>query len=159
MAAKPGWKCKLCRQMQTRHEEPTLRVFRCKDGRTATFERFVTNHLNERRPAGTIVSGQKSLYLDRAGEITIRPDILVREGARTVLVADCKYKHVTPGEFGSHDVYQVLAYCTATNCTDGLLLYPTSELGVARQTASIVNSAVKISQLTVDLGVPRELGA
>lgn len=42
MPAKRGWKCRHCREMQTRHQEPLPGVFRCEDGTAATFERFVT---------------------------------------------------------------------------------------------------------------------
>lgn len=49
--ARPGWKCKLCRQMQTRHREKVAGTgvnFYCDDGRLGVFERFVTNP--RRRP-------------------------------------------------------------------------------------------------------------
>ena len=42
-SAKRGYKCKLCRQMQTRHREVSEGVFECDDGKVAVFERFITN--------------------------------------------------------------------------------------------------------------------
>ena len=42
MGAQRGWKCKHCREMQTRHEEQSENVFVCADGTIATFERFIT---------------------------------------------------------------------------------------------------------------------
>lgn len=50
-------------------------------------------------------------------------------GALTVLVADCKYKRLEPDQFRHHDVYQLLAYCTASNVQRGLQQWRVGPVG------------------------------
>src|SRR3712207_1089613 len=71
-----------------------------------------------------LVDDQVPIYLGRAQKVLMRPDIVVSEGETVVLVADCKYKRLEPDEFKNHDIYQMLAYCTATRVQRGLLIYP-----------------------------------
>lgn len=116
------------------------------------FEQFVTRLLQDSSPSGVRVHGHRRTYLVREHTITIDPDVVLLSDSRTIAVADCKYKQTSPNAFKNHDVYQVLAYCTALGTTTGLLLYPRHELPV-EQAASIVRSTVQIEQMTLDLGV------
>jgi len=67
-----------------------------------------------------------------------------------LLVADCKYKRVEPDGFKQHDVYQMLAYCTALGLDRGLLVYPKHAVPVDDEIA-VVNSPVRIRQRSLDL--------
>ena len=80
----------------------------------------------------------------------MRPDLVIRDRGVPRLVADCKYKRLEPDEFRHHDVYQVLAYCTAINVEQGLLVYPVHEVNV-RDEVSIRHAPVIIRQTTLDL--------
>lgn len=59
-----------------------------------------------------------------------RPDLLVRHGERTVLVADTKWKRLSPRlddtkqGISQSDVYQMMAYGRLYRCTDLVLIYP-----------------------------------
>jgi len=86
------------------------------------FERFVTQALRERAGVHTTVEDQMSTHLGHEQKVLMRPDIIVSEEGTVVLVADCKYKRLEPSEFKNHDIYQMLAYCTATGVQRGLLI-------------------------------------
>jgi 5-methylcytosine-specific restriction enzyme subunit McrC len=83
------------------------------------FEKFVTQVLRERAQDHMVVNDQVPVYLGNKQKVLMRPDIVVSEGETVVLVADCKYKRLEPDEFKNHDIYQMLAYCTATRVQRG----------------------------------------
>jgi 5-methylcytosine-specific restriction enzyme subunit McrC len=80
----------------------------------------------------------------------MRPDIVVSEGETVVLVADCKYKRHEPNEFKNHDIYQMLAYCTATRVQSGLLIYPL-HAAVIQDEVEIRNTQTAVRQVAIDL--------
>ncbi len=114
------------------------------------FEAFVTQVLRDRAPTGISVEAQVPVYLGHEKKVHMRPDLVIRDRGVPRLVADCKYKRLEPDEFRHHDVYQVLAYCTAINVEQGLLLYPVHEVNV-RDEVSIRHVPVIIRQTTLDL--------
>ena len=57
------------------------------------------------------------------GRISLRPDLVWREGSRYVFVGDAKYKSVDEESVRNADLYQMLAYVTALNLAGGLLIY------------------------------------
>ena len=54
----------------------------------------------------------------------------------------------------NHDYYQIVSYCTALGVDDGILIYPEHE-DVIDKIIPIVNSPIRIHQITVDLAKPR----
>ncbi len=129
--------------------ETTFRTFLV--DMNALFEAFVGQVLREAAPAGMAVVEQDRGFLDRDGLLAIRPDILVTADGRPALVADCKYKRQRAGEFIQHDVYQVLAYCTALGLDRGLIVYPRHE-GGERGDLAIRNHDARIRVAALDLG-------
>jgi 5-methylcytosine-specific restriction enzyme subunit McrC len=115
------------------------------------FERFVTQVLRERAGARVAVDDQVATQLGCEQKVPMRPDIVVSKGGRVGLVADCKYKRLEPGEFKNHDVYQMLAYCTAMGAQRGLLIYPVHAT-VVKDSVTIRNTDTTIRQVTIDLG-------
>jgi 5-methylcytosine-specific restriction enzyme subunit McrC len=120
------------------------------------FEKFVTQVLQERKQDNLVVDDQVPLYLGHEQKVLMQPEIVVSEGETIVLVADCKYKRLEPEEFKNHDVYQMLAYCTATRVRRGLLIYPLHE-AVTQDEVQIRNTQTVLQQVTVDL-TAREVG-
>ncbi len=120
------------------------------------FEAFITEILRERGPTGTEIRSQSQLFLGQQKRVEMRPDLMVDVDGRTVLVADCKYKRLEPDQFRHHDVYQLLAYCTASDVVRGLLIYPTHEVAV-KDEIRIRNAPIAIRQTTLDLGGQGEL--
>jgi 5-methylcytosine-specific restriction enzyme subunit McrC len=114
------------------------------------FERFVTQTLRDRARHPVSVDDQVPLHLAEGRRVDMRPDLVVRVGTRPTLVADCKYKRLEPEGFKGHDLYQILAYCTALGLDRGLLVYPRHDVPVA-DAIRVVNSAVRIRQVSLDL--------
>ena len=62
-------------------------------------------------PAGYRIGLQNSFLLDDAARLSIRPDVLIRHGAGSVVaVADIKYKEPETTAIGTSDVYQAVVY-------------------------------------------------
>jgi 5-methylcytosine-specific restriction enzyme subunit McrC len=114
------------------------------------FERFVAQILLERALDDMVIDDQVPVYLGYKRKVLMRPDIVVSEGETVVVVADCKYKRLEPDEFKNHDIYQMLAYCTATRVQRGLLIYPL-HAAVIQDEVKIRNTQTAVRQVVIDL--------
>ena len=66
--------------------------------------------------------GRRSIHLDEAHRVNLKPDMTWWESDKCVFVGDAKYKK-TDG-IGQHsDLYQLLAYVAALNLPGGMLIY------------------------------------
>jgi len=115
------------------------------------FEAFVTQLLRERAPATVTVDRQVLVHLGQNKAIRMFPDILLGRRARPTLVADCKYKRLSTTDTHGHDVYQMLAYCTAARVRRGVLIYP-AHASVAQDEVAVRHTDVRISRMAIDLG-------
>ena len=88
------------------------------------FERFVTERLRRALRGRLDVKDQHRDRLDEECTVAIRPDLLFRSGGSARFVADIKYKLTDDAASGRHpDYYQLLAYTTALNLPEGVLIY------------------------------------
>lgn len=99
------------------------------------FEQYVARTLS-RALAGTDlrVSAQGGhrdcLYEGDRGRFRTRPDLIIRQDERIVLIIDTKWKRVTPRiddpkqGVSQADVYQLMAYGQLYGCPNVMLLYP-----------------------------------
>ncbi len=117
------------------------------------FEEFVTQVLKTQIPASLTVHAQASTSLDLAGALRLRPDVLIRCGHQTVVVGDCKYKRLDAGEHRHHDLYQLLAYCTALDVHHGVLIYP---LHLAPMGTDIAFRQTDVSMSEVAINLSRD---
>lgn len=119
------------------------------------FEDFVTTALTRAfaHSGGRCVAQDTRYRLDQAGTIPLRPD-LVRYGAdgQPQAVIDAKYKAERPAGYPNADVYQLLAYCTATRLKAGHLIY--AEGGAETSAVYVPNAQVTIHRHALDLGQP-----
>jgi 5-methylcytosine-specific restriction enzyme subunit McrC len=94
------------------------------------FERFIRVALREalRLDVHTFPAAARgrSVHLDAEHEVPLEPDLSWWDGGRCVFAGDCKYKK-TRGTIPNADVYQMLAYLTALQLADGLLIYAVGE--------------------------------
>jgi 5-methylcytosine-specific restriction enzyme subunit McrC len=67
------------------------------------------------------------LCLDEADRVKLEPDLSWWEGGRCTFVGDVKYKRVKVAGVRHPDLYQLLAYVTATDLRAGLLIYAAGE--------------------------------
>jgi 5-methylcytosine-specific restriction enzyme subunit McrC len=113
-------------------------------------EGFIIQLLKARIMAPLTVHAHESTSLDLAGEVVLRPDVVIPSDHHPVLVADCKYKRLDVGEHRHHDHYQLLAYGTALDVCQGLLIYP-KHLAPVSITNVIRHSDVVMSEVAIDL--------
>jgi 5-methylcytosine-specific restriction enzyme subunit McrC len=96
----------------------------------AVFERFIRVAVREALgldvPTFPAAAGGRSVHLDTEHKIRLEPDLSWWTGSRCVFAGDCKYKK-TEGSIPNADAYQMLAYLTALQLTDGLLVYAAGE--------------------------------
>jgi len=124
------------------------------------FEKFIRGYLRQKLGKYTITG--PGFYnppgtLDVEGNIGQKPDILVRQNRRLILVLDAKYKQLhsedeDQTEMSNADINQVLAYCLSFGLPVGILVYPSHQFGVtvnARHT--IKSSSITLFTKTIDL--------
>ena len=88
------------------------------------FERFLTQRLRRALRARLEVKDQHRDRLDEQRTVAIKPDLLFRSGGSPRFVADIKYKLTDDAASGRHpDYYQLLAYTTALDLPEGVLIY------------------------------------
>jgi 5-methylcytosine-specific restriction enzyme subunit McrC len=110
------------------------------------FERFVACLLRDEL-RDTRVLPQRSTPLDQAGQVALRPDLILQRDGCPPLVLDTKYK--LPGPPVPADLYQLVTYCQALGASHGVLVYPAptdTPAMVVRQ------SALTLHALALDLG-------
>jgi len=117
------------------------------------FEDFVTKLLIDRLPRKYSVEDQHQIKLDIDGAVSLIPDVRVQERRFTILMADCKYKRTANSNYKNPDLYQVLAYCVASGCSQGLLMYPKHESDVS-DAVTVKHSGIRIDRMSIDLGLP-----
>ena len=94
------------------------------------FERFVCTALREqlRLDAKAFPTENRghTVYLDTGRFVLLKPDLSWWVAGRCVFAGDCKYKR-TVGTIPNADIYQMLAYLTALQLPEGLLIYAAGE--------------------------------
>lgn len=114
------------------------------------FEDFVCVALREAMASyGGRARLQRSLYLDVAEQVTMRPDFLWSGPNGKQVVVDAKYKAQKPEGFPNADLYQLLAYCTVLGVGDGHLVYAKGNEFASSH--AVVRSDVQIHCHTLDL--------
>ncbi|MFN8500089.1 MAG: hypothetical protein U0641_19725 [Anaerolineae bacterium] len=114
------------------------------------FEEFVAAVLKETlATAGLSVAVQPLLPLDEAGEVPLRPDVVVYDRRAPRLALDTKYK--LPGPPRPDDLYQILAYCHALGAPVGGLVFPAA---TTAPPLVVRHTGVTVYALGVDLGAP-----
>jgi 5-methylcytosine-specific restriction enzyme subunit McrC len=111
-------------------------------------------HLSERVfPQG---ASDRWLWLDKARTVRLQPDLSWWQGASCTFIGDVKYKRVKAVGVEHPDLYQLLAYVTATNLPGGLLVYAAGEGEPV--THQIVHFGKELEVVTLDLcGSPSEI--
>ena len=77
------------------------------------------------------LTGNRRIYLDKARDVKLEPDLTWWVGDDCVFVGDAKYKNVTVESVPNADLYQLLAYVTALDLPGGLLVYAKGEADTA----------------------------
>ncbi|MDQ3701765.1 MAG: McrC family protein [Chloroflexota bacterium] len=119
----------------------------------AVFETFVYVALRDvlqlRERAFPRGAQGRSLVLDQAGAVNLRPDLSWWEGGACTFVGDVKYKRIKAAGFLHADLYQLLAYTTAADVPGGLLIYAAGEEEPA--THEVLHADKRLEVATLDL--------
>ena len=87
------------------------------------FQRFTTGRLRLALRERVTVLAEPVHHLAHDAQITLLPDLVFTKASTPVLVGDLKYKIADTGKGRTPDYYQLLAYTTALNLSDGVLIY------------------------------------
>lgn len=119
------------------------------------FEDFVAAAFRETfsRHGGTIREQDAGHHLDVGQKLQLKPDLTWWRSGRCRAVIDAKYKALKDDRFPNADAYQVLAYCTGYELSDGHLVYARGE-GTRRGRHEISNASKTIHVHALDLEVP-----
>jgi 5-methylcytosine-specific restriction enzyme subunit McrC len=120
------------------------------------FEVYLTNRLRALLPdRGLRVVAQRHDYLDEAGRVRIRPDILVypQRGNGPLLVVDAKYRALSQGGDLSTDLYQLGAYVGRYTLSSGALVYPQPDAEAPTEVL-LRGSGKRLYILSLDLSAP-----
>ncbi|QXV61541.1 McrC family protein [Amycolatopsis sp. TNS106] len=118
------------------------------------FEDFVTTALRDALATshGYCVL-QARHHLDERNAIRVIPDFVrYAEDGTPIAVADAKYKAEKPDGFPDADLYQMLAYCTALNLSNGHLIY--AKGSAAHGSHHVKHAGITIHQHTIELDLP-----
>ncbi|MCY4455502.1 MAG: hypothetical protein OXC56_04220 [Chloroflexi bacterium] len=98
------------------------------------------------------------LTLDYGQRIGLIPDLMWRDGRRGVpiFVGDAKYKRIEPDGFKHADVYQMLAYCVASDLPSGLLVYAADEHVPHQYAIEHVQKTIEVAALDLS-GDPKAI--
>ena len=117
------------------------------------FEDFVVAALRDALHVGarTLVQGSagRPLFLDVRRRVPLQPDLAYWETGVCRFVGDAKYKRIEYEGFKNADLYQLLAYCVATDLPSGLLIYAAGEGEPFRH--EVVNLGRLLEVVTLDL--------
>src|SRR6266480_4058001 len=90
----------------------------------------------------------RSIHLDAEHGVPLEPDLSWWDGGRCVFVGDCKHKKAE-GTIPNADVYQMLAYLTALQLADGLLIYAVGEDAPHTTTVPFADKRVLVRTIDV----------
>ena len=116
----------------------------------ALFEKFITTMLRSRLEPRFCLKDQDRSTLDVNGAVTIKPDLVLADGANDILIGDTKYKKLGTDDHKHADLYQMLAYCTALDVHAGVLIYPRHNT-FRDDRLAVCNSPVVLRETSVDL--------
>ena len=114
------------------------------------FEDFVTTALKAKLGTyGGRCASQDRRYLDLAGTVTMKPDLVWYQGGRPAAVVDAKYKAEHSSGFPNADLYQLLAYATTMGLQHAHLVYARGN--EAEGVHTIRNTGITVHTHTLDL--------
>lgn len=115
------------------------------------FERFVTERLRRALQGRLEVRDQTRAHLAVGNKVLMRPDLEFRRRGEPVYVADIKYKLTADAAARNADYYQLLAYTTALDLPEGVLIYCLADSGVEHRSIIVRHAGKVLHVKPVDL--------
>lgn len=124
------------------------------------FEDFVTQRLRRALRGRLEVVSQLRTHLATRNQVPIRPDLVFRRQGQEVYVADIKYKLTDDARAQTSDYYQLLAYTTALDLPEGVLIYCMADGGRPERTVTVRHAGKLLNTRAINLsGSPTEVTA
>lgn len=121
------------------------------------FQRFVTERLRTALRGTLDVIAERPVHLGTGGRLQMKPDLVFQRPGRAVTyVGDLKYKLATDARGASSDYYQLLAYTTAMDLPEGVLIYCRRQGDVGERTVVVKNAGKRLVVRSIDLTGPPE---
>lgn len=123
------------------------------------FQRFVTERLRTYLRGSHDVLAEPNVHLGIGGQVLMMPDLVFkRTGGEVTYVGDLKYKLATGARGASSDYYQLLAYTTAMDLPEGVLIYCRRQGDVGERTVVVKNAGKRLVVRSIDLtGTPESV--
>lgn len=115
------------------------------------FERFVTERLRRALRGRLEVRAEPPVHLDQGRRVFMKPDLEFRQRGKTVFVGDLKYKLTGDARARNPDYYQLLAYTTALDLPEGVLIYCLADGGVPGGTVTVRHAGKRLHLRAIDL--------
>lgn len=122
------------------------------------FQRFVTERLRRALRDVMDIEAEPPVHLADGNAVRMEPDLVFTCGRIRVLVGDVKYKVLRDARARSADYYQLLAYTTALDLPDGVLIYCLADGGRPERSVRVKHAGKVLHTYAVDLsGAPSEV--
>lgn len=123
------------------------------------FQRFVTERLRRSLRGRLSVVDEPTIHLGLGQQVAMQPDLEFRNtDYRTSYVGDIKYKLANDARGRSSDYYQLLAYTTAMDLPEGVLIYCRRQGSAKQRTVTVRNGGKRLVFRSVDLtGSPHDV--
>lgn len=121
------------------------------------FQRFVTERLRTALRGSLDVIAERPEHLGIGRQVQMKPDLVFqRADGGVAYVGDLKYKLATGAHGASSDYYQLLAYTTAMDLPEGVLIYCRRQGDVEERTVVVKNAGKRLVVRSIDLTGPPE---
>lgn len=122
------------------------------------FQRFLTERLRRILRGSLDVVDEPIVHLGAGQQVTMRPDLEFRDSnGMARYVGDIKYKWAEQAHGRSSDYYQLLAYTTALDLPEGVLVYCRRKDEIGRKTVTVKHAGKRLVLRSIDLTGPPEM--
>lgn len=119
------------------------------------FQRFVTERLRRALQGRLEIVAEPTVHLGLDRKVSMYPDLTFRRpGGATHYVGDIKYKLVHDAQARTTDYYQLLAYTTAMDLPEGVLIYCRRPGEPASRSVTVQNAGKRLIVRPIDLAGP-----
>lgn len=125
-------------------------------------QKFVAERLHRALVGRLTVEDQRESHLDKGKQVHIKPDLQFRYPASRLItyVGDIRYKLAADAVALSADYSQLLAYTTALDLPEGVLIYCHADGDKPASEITVRHAGKKLHVRALDLsGSPAEVGA
>lgn len=124
------------------------------------FERFVTERLRRALQGRLEVRAEPPVHLAEGRKVRMNPDLEFRRRGATAYVGDVKYKLTSDARARTADYYQLLAYATALDLPEGVLIYCLADGGEPASSVTVRHVGKVLHTRAIDLtGPPTSVAA